>query len=79
MSSEKPYVTLSFSSSSLGADMAVSYINRNRTLLPNYELVLLRSDTQCRSDLAIRQYIRYYGNTTQPIAGIVGMYYYILY
>lgn len=54
--------------------MAIQLINKDPNILTNYELVMLHSDTQCRSDVAMKQFMFYLSNSTHPIAGIVGRY-----
>jgi hypothetical protein len=55
-----------------GAQMAVEAINANDAILRDYELVLLETDTQCKVDLVMKQFIYYIENQTHPVAGILG-------
>lgn len=52
--------------------MAVDLINRNDSLLENYNLQLEFRDTQCKSDLVMKAYMEFVLNDSQPIAGILG-------
>ena len=56
----------------LGAQMALEFINQDPDILSEYELVLLIQDTQCKTDLVIKQFLYYLVNDTNPIAGILG-------
>ncbi|KAI0225558.1 hypothetical protein LSAT2_023695 [Lamellibrachia satsuma] len=55
-----------------GAQMALEFINQDPDILSEYELVLLIQDTQCKTDLVIKQFLYYLVNDTNPIAGILG-------
>ena len=52
--------------------MALEFINQDPDILSEYELVLLIQDTQCKTDLVIKQFLYYLVNDTNPIAGILG-------
>ena len=52
--------------------MALELINRDPEILGENELVLLIQDTQCKTDLVIKQFLYYLVNDTYPIAGILG-------
>ena len=55
-----------------GAQMALELINQDPEILGENELVLLIQDTQCKTDLVIKQFLYYLVNDTYPIAGILG-------
>lgn len=54
------------------AEVAVDWVNADRNVLPNYELCLLVSDSQCRTNVAMRAFIAFATNSSIPIAGILG-------
>ena len=56
----------------VGAKMAIDFINDDDSILPDYQLVLLVQDTQCKVDMAMKHFVQYISNVTHPIAGIVG-------
>lgn len=55
-----------------GAEMAVAKINSDPMILPDHELVLLKEDTQCTVDIAMKHFVQFVGNKTHPIVGILG-------
>lgn len=55
-----------------GAEMAVAKINSDPMILPDHELVLLKEDTQCIVDIAMKHFVQFVGNKTHPIVGILG-------
>jgi|SRR6218665_210347 len=58
--------------------MAVELINSDDSILPEYELILLIQDTQCKVDIAMKHFVQYMSNKTHPIAGILGYHTFIL-
>ncbi|XP_068150223.1 uncharacterized protein [Drosophila tropicalis] len=65
------------------AQMAITAINNNRTILPGYNLGIWINDGACKSDLVLKEFIHYYNQpnvlgvlgpacseTVQPIASI---------
>ena len=52
--------------------MALEYINADPTVLPDYEIVMLIRDTQCKADIVMKQFMHFIVNETHPIAGILG-------
>lgn len=52
--------------------MALELINHDPDILPDYELIMLIEDTECRSDVVMKQFMHLIVNTTRPIAGILG-------
>ena len=52
--------------------MALEFINRDPKILSEYELILLIQDTQCKTDVVIKQFLYYLVNETYPLAGILG-------
>lgn len=52
--------------------MAVAKINSDPMILPDHELVLLKEDTQCTVDIAMKHFVQFVGNKTHPIVGILG-------
>ncbi len=52
--------------------MALELINHDPKILPDYELIMLIQDTQCKSDVVMKQFLYFVVNTTRPIAGILG-------
>lgn len=56
-----------------GAELAISRINRDSNILPNYDLEMIVVDSQCKADVAMREYIKYIHNSTNlQIAGVLG-------
>ncbi|KAK2146668.1 hypothetical protein LSH36_590g02059 [Paralvinella palmiformis] len=55
-----------------GVQMAVDYINSQSTILADYQLELKVVDTQCKGDIAMKQFMHLISNDTHPIAGIIG-------
>ena len=55
-----------------GAQMALEIINHDPDILPDYELNMLIQDTQCKSDVVMKQFMYLTVNRTRPIAGILG-------
>lgn len=53
--------------------MAVEYINSDPSILGDYELRMLVVDTQCKVDVAMKHFLEYVVDKTQPIAGILGI------
>ena len=56
----------------IAAKMGVEAVNADKSVLKDYELVLLEKDTQCKVDLVMKQFIYYIENETHPVAGILG-------
>lgn len=55
--------------------MAVEAINRNETLLKDYELFLLEEDGACSADHVMKAFIKYVHSVEFPrIIGILGRY-----
>ncbi len=54
--------------------MALELINNDTNILSDYELILLIQDTQCKSDVVMKQFMYFLVNRTQPVAGVLGMY-----
>ena len=55
------------------ATLAVSQINNNRSILPNYELELHVGDGKCSADFVMRRFIDFYTNKHyRSIVGILG-------
>ena len=54
--------------------MAQNDINRNASLLPNYQLELFASDGECRADVVMKNYIKIITNKDfrKYIVGILG-------
>jgi len=52
--------------------MAIEYINSDPSILGDYELKMIVVDTQCKVDVAMKQFLEYVVDKTQPIAGILG-------
>ncbi|XP_074645062.1 uncharacterized protein LOC141914425 [Tubulanus polymorphus] len=52
--------------------MATDAINQNSTILSDYSLEVLVTNTQCVSKAAMKAFISYVTNTTHKIAGILG-------
>ena len=52
--------------------MALEYINSHTGILSDYELKLKVVDTQCKGDIAMKQFMHLISNDTHPIAGIIG-------
>jgi len=55
-----------------GALMAVEYINRDSSILGNYQLDLLVEDTECKVDIAMKHFLHYAVDEEHPVAGILG-------
>jgi len=52
--------------------MAVEYINRDSSILGNYQLDLLVEDTECKVDIAMKHFLHYAVDGEHPVAGILG-------
>jgi len=52
--------------------MAIEYINRDRTILGDYQLDLLVEDTECKVDVAMKHFLYYAVDGEHPVAGILG-------
>ncbi len=52
--------------------MALELINNDPNILSDYELIMLIQDTQCKSDVVMKQFMYFLVNTTHPIAGVLG-------
>ena len=52
--------------------MALELINHDPNILPDYELIMNIQDTQCKSDVVMKQFMHLIVNRTRPIAGILG-------
>ncbi len=62
--------------SRLAAQMAVDAINRNGTILRDYELKLLVADGQCSADMVMKSFIDYLRfKSFNRMVGILGKYY----
>lgn len=55
-----------------GADIAIDFINRDEHVLPNTQIRLLIQDTQCTTDIALKQFMNLFVNDSYPIIGILG-------
>jgi len=55
-----------------GALMAVEYINRDSSILGDYQLDLLVEDTECKVDIAMKHFLHYAVDGEHPVAGILG-------
>ncbi|XP_060082316.1 uncharacterized protein LOC132561632 [Ylistrum balloti] len=56
-----------------GAELALDRVNKNPGVLPNHDLELIIVDSQCKADVAMREYIKYIHNSTNlNIAGVLG-------
>jgi len=55
-----------------GALMAVEYINRDSSILGDYQLDLLVEDTECKVDVAMKHFLHYAVDGVLPVAGILG-------
>jgi len=58
--------------------MAVEYINRDSSILGDYELKLLVEDTECKVDIAMKHFLHYAVDGEHPVAGILGKYFIFL-
>ena len=56
----------------IGALMALEFINRNSSILPDYEIIIIVQDTQCKSDVVMKQFLHFLVNTTHPVSAILG-------
>jgi len=52
--------------------MAIEYINRDSSILGNYQLDLLVEDTECKVDVAMKHFLHYAVDGEHPVAAIVG-------
>ena len=52
--------------------MALEYINRDNAILPDYEIIMIIQDTQCKSDVVMKQFMYFLVNNSHPVAGILG-------
>jgi len=59
----------------VGALMAVEYINRDSSILGNYQLDLLVEDSECRVDIAMKHFLHYAVDGEHTVAGILGKYF----
>lgn len=56
----------------LGAEMAENFVNADPSILQNYELVVIKKNPDCRTDLVLKQFMYYTVNDTHPVVGILG-------
>lgn len=54
--------------------MALEFINRNNNILPDYEITMIVQDTQCKSDVVMKQFMHFLLNNSHPVAAILGEY-----
>jgi len=54
--------------------MAVEYINRDSSLLGDYQLDLLVEDTECKVDVAMKHFLHYAVDGEHTVAAILGKY-----
>jgi len=59
--------------------MAVEYINRDSSILGDYQLDLLVEDTECKVDVAMKHFLRYAVDGEHTVAGILGKYFFHLF
>ena len=57
---------------SIGAQMALEFVNHDPNILSDYELLMVIQDTQCKADLVMKQFMYFVVNDTHPVAGILG-------
>ena len=54
--------------------MAVEYINRDTSILGDYQLDLLVEDTECKVDVTMKHFLHYAVDGEHTVAGILGKY-----
>ncbi|XP_048752685.2 atrial natriuretic peptide receptor 2-like isoform X2 [Ostrea edulis] len=55
------------------AELAVRRVNLDKAVLPKYDLQVLYIDSQCKADVAMKEFIKYVQNNHfGPIAGVLG-------
>jgi len=52
--------------------MAVDYINRDSSILGDYQLDLLVEDTECKVDVTMKHFLHYAVDGEHTVAGILG-------
>lgn len=55
-----------------GAELAIEHINADPRYLNDFQVELLVRDTQCKTDIAMTEFMHLIANSTHPIAGILG-------
>jgi len=55
-----------------GALMAIEYINRDSSILGDYQLDLLVEDTECKVDVAMKHFLHYAVDGEHTVAAILG-------
>lgn len=55
-----------------GGELALDLINQDPYILPEHQLEMVVSNSECLPDVAMKAFIKYITNTTIPIAGILG-------
>ena len=53
--------------------MAISRVNQDKSVLPKYDLQILYINSQCKADVAMKEFIKYVQNDdVGPIVGVLG-------
>ena len=52
--------------------MAQEHINRDDRFLADYDISLVIKDTECKTDIAMKELMHFMVNETHPIVGILG-------
>lgn len=55
------------------AELAISRVNQDKAVLPKYDLQILYINSQCKADVAMKEFIKYVQNDKMgPIVGVLG-------
>ena len=52
--------------------MAEKYVNADPNILQNYEIVVIKKDSECKTDLVLKQFMYFSVNESHPVVGILG-------
>ncbi|XP_060571812.1 uncharacterized protein LOC132729992, partial [Ruditapes philippinarum] len=55
-----------------GGELALDLINQDPSILPEHQLELVVSNSECLPDVSMKAFIKYITNASMPIAGILG-------